>query len=245
MSRLLSCLVAALACCALLPAFAQQTPGAGRPMTNEDVVKLCSLDLGDDLVVEAIRRAPKVEFRLDVDALAALREKKVGRDVIRAMFDRVPPPPPAPVAAPPAPVAVPAAPAVAAPAPPTTGKDAWTQACYASYKYHGSLLKGRRYEVAFEAADIDPAAAFKRIQARARRSAEKFTEVDEKAGRLVIQRGAEADDGPMSEITFVARPAAAGGARLEGVYQVQRGIFAHSDIKEMLCDWLINEAPQD
>mgnify|MGYP003613478922 CR=1 FL=1 len=94
MSRLLSCLVAALACCALLPAFAQQTPGAGRPMTNEDVVKLCSLDLGDDLVVEAIRRAPKVEFRLGVDALAALREKKVGRDVIRAMFDRVPPPPP-------------------------------------------------------------------------------------------------------------------------------------------------------
>ena len=47
-------------------------------MTNGDVVKLCQLDLGDDLVIAAIRRAPRVDFRLDTDGLASLRE---GRDV--------------------------------------------------------------------------------------------------------------------------------------------------------------------
>lgn len=68
---------------------AQQTPSAQEPpLTNQDVVKMCKLGLGDDVVIAKINQAPQVQFQLDVDSLAALKEQGVSKAVIEAMLKR-------------------------------------------------------------------------------------------------------------------------------------------------------------
>lgn len=76
-----------------LPVGAQkqgESPVAGKepPLTNTDVVRLCKLGLGDDIVIAKINQAPEVQFQLDVDSLAALKEQGVSKAVIEAMLKR-------------------------------------------------------------------------------------------------------------------------------------------------------------
>lgn len=62
--------------------------GEEGPLTNLDVVKLCSAGLGDDLVVAKIAQSPTVQFDVDTDALVELKEQGVSDPVIQAMLRR-------------------------------------------------------------------------------------------------------------------------------------------------------------
>jgi len=58
------------------------------PMTNDDVIKLVKLTLGDDVVVAKVNQAPHVAFSLETNDLAALKSAGVSGRVIAAMLDR-------------------------------------------------------------------------------------------------------------------------------------------------------------
>jgi len=71
---------------------------AEEALTNEGVLKMISLGLGDEVVVAKIKEAPRVAFHLEVDDLVALREAGVSQAVIGAMLERTKPvTPPAPL----------------------------------------------------------------------------------------------------------------------------------------------------
>ncbi|MGD1148663.1 MAG: hypothetical protein ABR961_12025 [Thermoanaerobaculaceae bacterium] len=76
-------------------AVSQSTQAAAQesPLTNADVVKLCKLGLGDDVVVAKINQAKSVNFDLGTDALGKLKDDGVSKDVIAAMLRRTSPPP--------------------------------------------------------------------------------------------------------------------------------------------------------
>jgi hypothetical protein len=61
------------------------------PLTNADVIKLCKLDLGNDIVIAKINQAKAVEFKLDLDGLIGLKQGGVGKEVIAAMLNRTTP----------------------------------------------------------------------------------------------------------------------------------------------------------
>ena len=68
---------------------ARQTSSAAEaPLTNADVVKLCKLDLGDEVVIAKIKESKAVDFRLDTDSLVALKRGGVSKDVIATMLKR-------------------------------------------------------------------------------------------------------------------------------------------------------------
>ena len=62
---------------------------AENPLTNQDVVKLVKLGLGDDAVIAKVRQAPAVDFKLETDDLGNLKTAGVSGKVIAAMLDRV------------------------------------------------------------------------------------------------------------------------------------------------------------
>lgn len=66
---------------------AQQAPRES-PLTNEEVVQLCKLDLGDEVVIAKINQAKSVEFKLDTGDLAKLKGEGVSKPVIAAMLNR-------------------------------------------------------------------------------------------------------------------------------------------------------------
>lgn len=71
-----------------------QAPGqAEPPLTNEEVVKLCKLGLGDEVVIAKINQAREVNFQLDTDSLVKLKEQGVSKPVIEAMLKRTTPTP--------------------------------------------------------------------------------------------------------------------------------------------------------
>jgi hypothetical protein len=76
-------------------------------MSNQDVLDMVSMGLGDDVILEKIRTAPETEFATDLESLKALKAAHVSDPVIRAMIN------PKAAAAPPA--ASGAAPAAANP----------------------------------------------------------------------------------------------------------------------------------
>jgi hypothetical protein len=43
-------------------------------LTNQDVVKMVSAGLGDEVTVAKIREAPEVDFKLEVDDLVSLKK---------------------------------------------------------------------------------------------------------------------------------------------------------------------------
>jgi hypothetical protein len=61
------------------------------PLTNADVVKLCKLGLGDEVVIAKINQAREVDFKLDTDSLVALKQEGVSKAVIEAMLKRTSP----------------------------------------------------------------------------------------------------------------------------------------------------------
>jgi hypothetical protein len=91
----------AIACCVAL----HGRPGvAEEVLRNQDVLKMVTAGLGDELIVGKIQEAPQVEFQLAVDDLVALRRAGVSERVVNAMLarnkqqtrpQRVPPPAPA------------------------------------------------------------------------------------------------------------------------------------------------------
>lgn len=59
-----------------------------KPLTNEDVVKLSSLGLGDEVVVAKIKQAPEVSFSLDIADIEKLSKSGISKGVIAAMIRR-------------------------------------------------------------------------------------------------------------------------------------------------------------
>jgi len=71
------------------------------PLTNQDVVKLASLGLGDEVVIAKINQAKTVDFKLGTDDLVSLKKSGVSSAVIEAMLKRASPPTPSPAYQPP------------------------------------------------------------------------------------------------------------------------------------------------
>lgn len=69
-----------------LPVLAQ--PAKDAILTNPEVVKLCKLDLGDEVVISKINQAKYVDFKLETDDLAKLKAQGVSKAVIAAMLKR-------------------------------------------------------------------------------------------------------------------------------------------------------------
>ena len=65
-----------------------EEPVAPKPMTNEDVVLLTKLGLGDDLVIAKIQAAPAADFKTDLPDLEILKNEGVSPGVITAMVKR-------------------------------------------------------------------------------------------------------------------------------------------------------------
>lgn len=59
-----------------------------KPLTNDDVVTLSKLALGDDTIVAKIHQAATVDFKLETADLVKLKEAGVSGKVIAAMLDR-------------------------------------------------------------------------------------------------------------------------------------------------------------
>ncbi len=79
---------------------AAQTAPVEAPLTNSDVIKLCKLDLGNEVVIAKINQAKAVDFKLDTDSLISLKQGGVGKEVIAAMLQRTTSAPPASVSVP-------------------------------------------------------------------------------------------------------------------------------------------------
>lgn len=59
-----------------------------KTLTNDDVIKLSKVGLGDEAILAKIRQASEVDFRLETDDLAKLKAAGVSGKVIAAMLDR-------------------------------------------------------------------------------------------------------------------------------------------------------------
>jgi hypothetical protein len=95
-------LCAILAVASFLPADGQEL--GKRKLTNQDIIDMASLGLGDDVILEKIRTAPETDFATDLESLKALKAAHVSDPVIRAMINpKVAAAPPAASAAAPAP----------------------------------------------------------------------------------------------------------------------------------------------
>lgn len=64
-------------------------PPAEKPLTNDDVLALVKLDLGDDIVISKIQQAPAEALDLSTEAIIKLRNQGVSKAVIDAMLKRV------------------------------------------------------------------------------------------------------------------------------------------------------------
>ncbi len=78
-------LCAMLTVASLAPAYSQEP--SKRRMTNQDVLDVVSLGLGDDVILEKIRSAPETDFATDLESLKALKAAHVSDPVIRAMIN--------------------------------------------------------------------------------------------------------------------------------------------------------------
>src|SRR5258708_150033 len=58
-----------------------------RKLTNQDVLDMASLGLGDNVILEKIRTAPETDFVTDMESLKALKAAHVSDQVIRLMIN--------------------------------------------------------------------------------------------------------------------------------------------------------------
>jgi hypothetical protein len=72
------------------PSSAQASGGAAfeATLTNEEVIQLVRLGLGEEVLVAKIKQAPRVDFRLDTAGLVALKNAGISDKVMAAMLDR-------------------------------------------------------------------------------------------------------------------------------------------------------------
>jgi hypothetical protein len=75
-----------------------------KPLTNDDIVQMARLGLGDAVIIAKIEQSASVDFRLELSDLERLKADGLGNDVIAAMLRKATPavPAAAPAAAPPA-----------------------------------------------------------------------------------------------------------------------------------------------
>lgn len=78
-------LCAVMTVTSFLPASGQEL--SKRKLTNQDVLDMVSLGLGDDVILEKIRTAPETDFTTDLESLKALKAAHVSDPVIRAMIN--------------------------------------------------------------------------------------------------------------------------------------------------------------
>jgi hypothetical protein len=62
--------------------------GAEEVLRNQDVIKMVSAGLSEEVIAAKVTEAPQVDFELSVDDLVALRKAGVGDRVVRSMLDR-------------------------------------------------------------------------------------------------------------------------------------------------------------
>ncbi len=74
-----------LGCASLLPAHSQD--GSKSKLSNQDILDMVSMGLGDDVILEKIRTAPETGFATDLESLKALKAAHVSDPVIRAMIN--------------------------------------------------------------------------------------------------------------------------------------------------------------
>ena len=90
--NVLAAIVAGVMATVSLPSgYAAQPAGEEPPLSNNDVVKLSKLGLGDDVVIAKIKQAPEVNFDVTTDGLVLLKKSGVSGAVISAMLDRTTP----------------------------------------------------------------------------------------------------------------------------------------------------------
>lgn len=70
-------------------------PKQEAPLSNQDIIKLSKLQLGDDVVIAKIKQARSVAFDLTTDGLIQLKQAAVSGKVIQAMLERATPKQPA------------------------------------------------------------------------------------------------------------------------------------------------------
>jgi hypothetical protein len=68
-----------------LPANCQEL--SKRKLSNQDILDMASLGLGDDVILEKIRTAPETDFVTDLESLKALKAAHLSDPVIRAMIN--------------------------------------------------------------------------------------------------------------------------------------------------------------
>ena len=78
-------LCAMMAIASFLPTRGQEL--SKRKLSNQDILDMVSLGLGDDVILEKIKSAPETDFATDLESLKALKAAKVSDPVIRAMIN--------------------------------------------------------------------------------------------------------------------------------------------------------------
>ena len=78
--------VAIILCCMVLQ---NRSAVAEEVLRNQDVLKMVSAGLSDEIIIAKVREAPEVDFQLSIDDLVALRKAHVSDRVVGAMLERV------------------------------------------------------------------------------------------------------------------------------------------------------------
>ncbi len=82
--KMVALLCATLTVASFLPASGQEL--SKRKLSNQDILDMASLGLGDNVILEKIRTAPETDFATDLGSLKALKAAHVSDPVIRAMI---------------------------------------------------------------------------------------------------------------------------------------------------------------
>lgn len=82
MRHFVVCLVAV--CMLVVTARPQDKP---KPLSNDDVIQMISLDLSDDVIIEKVRSAAVTNFDTSIEGLKSLKQAKVSDAVIKAMIN--------------------------------------------------------------------------------------------------------------------------------------------------------------
>lgn len=140
-------LCAILACASFLPTNSQELDK--HKLSNQDILDMVSLGLGDDVILEKIRTTPETGFTTDMESLKALKAAHVSDPVIRAMIN----PKATGLAATPTSAAVASTkPQESTPSPVTTGDAPIKQA---DPKFRGKLPAGSRLFVSSMQGNLD------------------------------------------------------------------------------------------
>jgi len=83
--KMIVLLSAMIAVASFLPANSQDL--SKRKLSNQDILDMVSLGLGDEVILEKIKSAPETDFATDLESLKALKAAKVSDPVIRAMIN--------------------------------------------------------------------------------------------------------------------------------------------------------------